>query len=224
VRIIYDSITFFCIVFQSFTFEARLWLAAAPGANLYGAHQRQCTEEKYGPINLGFHTQQHNTTTKQKMGNFSYHSPLIWKITNPFKHTNLNIALHATNTIHQQLTNKILKTSTNSSGICKFKCGTCNNSYVGQSSRSIATRHKEHTQYIRTNNPISACALHILNNRHEYGTADETLELLISCNKGTKMNCWELFYMQAFHQWDILIEDHKVSDINPLYELAQHLT
>jgi len=30
--------------------------------------------------------------------------------------------------------------------------------------RSIATRLKEHTLYIRNNNPISAYALHILNN------------------------------------------------------------
>ena len=35
-----------------------------------------------------------------------------------------------------------------------------------QSGRSIAIRHKEHVPYIRTNNPASAYALHILNNRH----------------------------------------------------------
>ena len=77
---------------------------------------------------------------------------------------------------------------------------------------------------MRTNNPISAYALHILNNRHEYGTAEETLELLRLCNKRTKMNCWDALYMQAFHQRNILIEEQKVSDINPLYELAQHVT
>jgi hypothetical protein len=63
---------------------------------------------------------------------FSYHSPLIGKITNLFKHSNLNIALHATNTIHQQLTEKIDKTSKNSSGKYKLKSNTCNYSYVGQ--------------------------------------------------------------------------------------------
>jgi transposase-like protein len=50
---------------------------------------------------------------------------------------NLNIALRATNTIHQQLTDKIVKTSKNSSGIHKLKCKTCNNSYVGQSGWTI---------------------------------------------------------------------------------------
>jgi len=100
------------------------------------------------------------TTTQQakKWVTFSYHSRLVRKITNLFKHSNLNIALRATNT-HRQLTDKIVKTSTNSSGIYKHKCNTCNNSYAGQSGREIATRHKEHTSYIRTNNPISAYTL-----------------------------------------------------------------
>jgi hypothetical protein len=30
--------------------------------------------------------------------------------------------------------------------------------------------------------------------------------------------------MHAFHQPNILIEEQKVNDINPLYELAQHVT
>jgi len=38
------------------------------------------------------------------------------------------------------------------------------------------------------------------------------------------MNCWEDLYMQAFHQHNILIEERKVNDINPLYELAQQVT
>jgi len=56
--------------------------------------------------------------------------------------------------------------------------------------------------------------------RHEYGTAEETLELLKPWNKGTRMNCWEALYMHAFHQRNVLIEEQQVNDINPLYELA----
>jgi len=67
---------------------------------------------------------------------------------------------------------------------------------------------------------MSAYALHILNNRHEYGTADEILVLLKPCNKGARMNCWEALYMQAFYQHTILIEAQQVNDINPLYKLA----
>jgi len=50
------------------------------------------------------------------------------------------------------------------------------------------------------------------------------LELLKPCNKGTKLNCWEALYTQTFYQRTILIEEQKVIDINPLYELAQHVT
>ena len=54
----------------------------------------------------------------------------------------------------------------------------------------ITTRHREQMRYIRTNNPNSAYAMHILNNRHEYGTENETLKLRKPCNKGLKINCW----------------------------------
>ena len=46
------------------------------------------------------------------------------------------------------------------------------------------------------------------------------MELLKPCNKGTKTNFWEALYMQAFYQRNIMIEEQKVTDINPLYELA----
>jgi len=61
----------------------------------------------------------------------------------------------------------------------------------------------------------------MLNNRHEYGTAEETLKLLKPRNKGTRINCWEALYMQAFHQCNILIEEQQVNDINPLYMVAK---
>ena len=38
------------------------------------------------------------------------------------------------------------------------------------------------------------------------------------------MNCWEALYMQAFHQRNVLIEEQEVTDINTLYEVAQHFT
>jgi len=79
---------------------------------------------------------------------------------------NLNIAFRATNTI-QQVTEK--QTNTNPRGIYKLKFNACNTVYVRQSGRSINVRHKEHVRYTRTNNPISAYALHILQNKHEYG-------------------------------------------------------
>ena len=93
--------------------------------------------------------------------------------------------------------------------------------YVGQSGRPITIRDKEHIRYIRSNNTTSAYAEHILNNRHEYGTAENTLKLVHPCRKGQKMNNWENLYIQIYRQQDRLITEQKVNEPNPLYELAQ---
>jgi hypothetical protein len=65
-------------------------------------------------------------------------------------------------------------------------CPTYTPLQVGQSGRAINVRHKEHTRYIRTKNPKSAYAAHILDNRHEYGTEEDTLQLLQACQKVTQ--------------------------------------
>jgi hypothetical protein len=92
--------------------------------------------------------------------------------------------------------------------------------YVGESGRAINVRYKEHIRYIRTNNPKSAYSTHILNNRHEYGKAEDTLQLLQACRKGSRMDCWETLYIQAMHQQKILINEQQANDTNPLFQLA----
>jgi hypothetical protein len=128
--------------------------------------------------------QQHN----KKWVTFTFHSHLIHKITNLFKRTNLKIAFRPTNTIYQQLSNK--NKDPNPTGIYQLKCNTCSRAYVGQSGRPITIRHREHLRYIRNNNPTSAYATHILDNRHEFGPAEEKLKLLKPCSKGSRMDCW----------------------------------
>jgi len=61
---------------------------------------------------------------------------------------------------------------------------------------------------------------HISENRLEYGTTDDTLQLLKACQKGSRMNCWEALYIQAYHQQKVLINKQQVSDNNTLFELA----
>jgi len=82
--------------------------------------------------------------------------------------------------------------------------------YVGQSGRTIGVRFKEHIIYIRSNNSTSAYATHILENRHEYGTKENTLQLLKACQKATHMDCWEAVYMQVFRQKKVLIDEHEL--------------
>jgi hypothetical protein len=60
---------------------------------------------------------------------FTYHSPLVRKVTNLFKQSNLRITLRTTNTTYQQLTDK--PTQNNPSGIYELKCNTCNRAYIG---------------------------------------------------------------------------------------------
>jgi hypothetical protein len=59
-----------------------------------------------------------------------------------------------------------------------------------------------------------------MNNIHEYGYTDQTIELLKTCNKGIKMNNWDLLFTHIFQQQDILIDKQRVIDLNPLYTLA----
>ena len=92
--------------------------------------------------------------------------------------------------------------------------------YVGQIGRSLATRHREHIRYIKTNNPLSAYATYILNNGHEYVKPEHTLQLLQPFQKGKLVNCWETLYIQQLQQQQLLIEEQRPNDINLLYSLA----
>ena len=42
---------------------------------------------------------------------------------------------------------------------------------------------------------------------------------LVPCNNGAKTNCWESF----FQKQNVLIDEQRVNDLNPMYELAQHV-
>jgi hypothetical protein len=103
-----------------------------------------------------------------------------------FKNTNVKIAFKATNTIMQQLTRKTK--NDNPAEVYRIKCNTCNRAYVGQTGRDVTTRYKEHIRYIKYNNPVSAYSMHILNNRHEYGTQASALKLIKHCRKGSTTN------------------------------------
>jgi hypothetical protein len=92
--------------------------------------------------------------------------------------------------------------------------------YVGQSDRAIGIRLKEHIRYIRSNNSTSAYAAHILENVHEYGTKESTLQLLKPCHKGKHMDCWEALYMQALQHKQVLIGEQQSGEVNPLFQMA----
>ena len=117
--------------------------------------------------------QQEKIVPRKKRVIFPHFSPLVRRVTSPFRQTNLKEAFPAINTIQQQLTEK--QTYNNPSGIYKLKCNTRNGVYVGQSGGTINLRYKEHIRCIRTNNSAFAFVVHILENRHEYGTKEKAL-------------------------------------------------
>jgi hypothetical protein len=101
-----------------------------------------------------------------------------------------------------------------------LKCKTWKYSYIGQTGRFVAVRYWEHIRYVKTNNQSSAHVLHILNSIYEYGSMEDTVELLKTCAKGTKMNCWESLFIQTYQQQVLFIEEQRVNDFNPIYALA----
>jgi hypothetical protein len=110
------------------------------------------------------------------------------------------------------------------SGIYSLKCNTCNLQYVGHTGRNLKARSLEHCRYIKSNDPKSAYALHVLNNKHEYGPINSTMTLIKSCRKGWHMNILENFYIQYYHQNGTLIQDQQQSEQNILFKIISPIT
>ncbi|GFG36529.1 hypothetical protein Cfor_07442, partial [Coptotermes formosanus] len=74
--------------------------------------------------------------TRHKWTTFKYYSPLVRKVTNIFKNTNLRIAFQPTNTIWQLLKhNKNPPNRYSNSGVYSIKCSSCNRFSIGQTGR-----------------------------------------------------------------------------------------
>ena len=80
-------------------------------------------------------------------------------------------------------------------------------SYIGQTSKNLNERYREHIRYIRNNDPQSAYAQHILQNLPEYGSITDTMSL------------FKLF-IQTFHHNGNLIMEQGTDEQNPLFQLA----
>jgi hypothetical protein len=96
--------------------------------------------------------------------------------------------------------------------------------YVGQTGQNLKARYVEHCRYIKSNDPKSANAMHILNNRHEYGPINSTMTLVKICRKGWYMNILENFYIQQFHQNGTVIKEQQPGEQNILFKLIKPTT
>jgi len=174
------------------------------------------TKKKLATTNI----KKENNSKPKKWTTFTYHSPLVRKITNVFKNTNLNIAFKATNTASQLLRINNLNGEYEKSGVYTITCPTCKKAYVGQTGRSLNARFKEHMRYVKTSNPKSAIAQHIISQQHEVGSIEETMRLLKTCNKSHKLNCWENYYIQTYRDRGKLIPEQNTIDTNLLYTVT----
>ena len=160
--------------------------------------------------------------TRKIWTTFTYYSPKIRKITNLFKNTNIGIAFRA-QTINKQLMQTISQNQISDyekSGIYEIRCNTCHKAYVGQTSRDLKARFREHTRYIKNNDPRSAYALHILNCRHEYGNMENTMTLLKSINTPNLLLPYEQMHIQALHLNNELIPEQQPNEPNPMFQIA----
>jgi len=122
----------------------------------------------------------------KKWATFTYISPQIRKIKILFRNANIKITYKCRNIIANRIKPHRDHTPPhNKWGAYQLTCTTCNLAYVGQTSRSLSIRFKEHIRYIRSNNPQSAYDLHILQTRHEYGRMNNTMILLKHINNQT---------------------------------------
>ena len=173
--------------------------------------------------NLKTHTPLHKHNRKlKKWAIFEYHDPIIQKVTNIFKGTDLHITYQVKNTTQRIFNEYDSKPETyENGGIYSLKCNTFNLQYVGQTGRNLKARYLEHCRYIKSNDPKSAYALHILNNKHEYGTIYSTMTLIKTCKKGWRMNTLEKFYIQQFHQNGSLIREQQQGEENLLFKIIK---
>lgn len=67
-------------------------------------------------------------------------------------------------------------------------------------------------QYIRNNNPRSACAMLILNHEHQFGTKQDTVDQAMATRRRKDISCWVSEYIKNFQQQNLLLEEHKLGN------------
>ena len=95
-------------------------------------------------------------------------------------------------------------------------------SYIGQTSRSPRQRYQEPIRYIRHNEPQSAYAQHILNNKHEYSPINNTVTLVKHTNKTSLLLRYKQLHIQTSRQHNQRISEQLTGERNPIYHLIHY--
>jgi len=75
-------------------------------------------------------------------------------------------------------------------------------------------------EHVRSDNPQSAFALHILQNRHEYSQVNNIVALLKLLNIQNMLVPYEQYYIQTLCQEGKLIPKQYPGEVNPLFQMV----
>jgi hypothetical protein len=90
---------------------------------------------------------------------------------------------------------------------------------VGQTGRNFKTTYEEHISDIRYNRDKSKYALHMLQFSHEYGTIENTMDVLKVENKGKLLDVLERFYIYKANRRKQSMNEQYITDRNVLFEI-----
>jgi hypothetical protein len=74
-------------------------------------------------------------------------------------------------------------------------------------------------RYNKQNDPQSAYAIHILNNKQAYEPVNNTTSSLKHVKKGPLLIPFERFYIQSHYHHNQLVLEQNTGDRNPMYQL-----
>jgi hypothetical protein len=157
---------------------------------------------------------------QKKWITLTYFGPYIRCISSLLKQADIRVIYKTTNRIANVLSEYGRHNNEyENSGIYSLRCATCQLAYIGQTGCSPKTRYAEHSRYIRSNNPLSAYAQHVLQQRHEYGPIQETMSPVQHASKSKRMDTLEPLHIQKYHHKHQLIPEQNPHEYNPLFQL-----
>jgi hypothetical protein len=92
---------------------------------------------------------------------------------------------------------------------------------MGQTSRDLHTRYKEHIMYVKNNDTKSAYAQHILDNQHEFGQVQNAMKLIHTCNRRNEILHLENLFIEKYSSEGRLIEEQIPHKHNILFTLGK---
>jgi hypothetical protein len=99
-----------------------------------------------------------------------------------------------------------------------MKCMDCPLKYVGQTGRTLNTRHKEYVHDIRSNHGHSGYSDRILNTGHAYGTITDTMEIIT-----TGRNTLERYHIYEISRENLHMNDTHIDTHQPIFQTLHEI-